>query len=183
MKKKIIIIFICLIILVVGIILGKSTKEDNSGNSTNENIASVEELYNAYSTEITPLTKLPEKYTIYDAIEDGCLVLMGNKYNDEPQNEFMELYNKKEKAFTRVAQLTDEGDLVLYDVVYIPEREKVYIISDYTRDEFSAKEDRKISFKEYEKLETNYKNKKCWIAYNGELSSNKDNDIFYIVSV
>lgn len=183
MKKRIIAVFVCLAFLVMAIMIGKSTKGKNSNNGTNGNVISVEDIYSAYSTDIAPLSNLSEKYTIYDAIEDGCLVLMGKKYSSESQNEFMELYNKREKAFTRVAQLTDKGDLILYDVLYIPERGKVYIITDYTRDESLAKEDRKISYKEYEKLEVNYNGKKCWVAYNGELSNSKEDNVFYIVSL
>ena len=182
MKKKVIAIFICFSILVVGIILGKSTTGKNSEDKANVNSMSVEGIYSAYSTNITPLSNLPEKYTIYDAIEDGYLVLMGKKYNNESQNEFMDLYENGQKAFTRVAQLTDKGDLIIYDVVYIPERKKVYIITDYTRDQSIPNENRKISYKEFEKLEVNYNDKKCWIAYNGELSNN-NNSIFYIVSL
>lgn len=183
MKRKLTIVFICFAILVVGFIWGQSAKDNNSDENDKNNvqITSTDDLYTAVSTEITPLAKLPEKYSIYDAIEDGYLIKMGKIYNEELKSEFMNSYNKKEKAFTRVAQLTDEGDLILYDVMYLPENDKIYIITDYTRDEFSAKEDRKISYKTYDKITTNYMGEKCWIAYSGELSKENKN-IFYIIN-
>lgn len=185
MKKKFIIVFLCFVILVVGFIWGKTSKENNTEvqKENNIEISSIDDLYAAVSTEITPLTNLPEEYSIYNAVEDGYLVVMRNSYNDEVKDEFMNLYNKKEKAFTRVAQLTDEGDLILYDVVYLPEKDKIYIITDYTRDKFSTEEDRKISYKEYDKVATSYKGKKCWIAYNGDLSEENDKNVFYILSI
>lgn len=183
MKKKLITVFICFAILVVGFIWGQSSKNnDADGNGENNvQITSTDDLYTAVSTEITPLAKLPEKYSIYDAIEDGYLIKMGKIYNEELKTEFMNSYSKKEKAFTRVAQLTDEGDLILYDVMYLPEKDKIYIITDYTRDEFSSKEDRKISYKAYDKISTNYLGEKCWVAYSGELSK-ENNNVFYILN-
>ena len=183
MKKKLIIVCVLVALLAVVIMLGNLSKYQSSQSDTNSNIQTVEEIYSKLSIDITPLAKLPEKYSIYDAIEDGYLVIMGNKYNDQSQNEFMESYNKKEKAFIRVAKLTDEGDLILYDIIYLPEQDKVYVVTDYSRDKFSSKENRAISFKEYDKLAVNYDGKKCWIAYNGDLSKVKNEDVFYIVAI
>ena len=77
---------------------------------------------------------------------------------------------KKENAFIRVVQTTTEGDIFIIDVLYEALNNKIHLVKDDTRDEFSAQEDRTIKYKTYEKTGVwNYQNSQYWVAYNGEL--------------
>ncbi len=71
-------------------------------------------------------------------------------HNDYLYNEFMENYNNKKTSFIRVAQNAVEGDLILNDILYYENTDKIYLVTDNTRDKFSANEDRTIEFREYE---------------------------------
>ena len=67
----------------------------------------------------------------------------------------MENYKNKKTAFIRVAQNTVEGDLILIDILYYEKSDKLYIVTDNTRDKFSAETDRIIELKEF--TEENFK--------------------------
>ena len=191
-KKMTILVCIILFIIVFFVVfhIKKSNNKLNNETSTNttvnetktiEDIKSPEDLYSAISVDILPLKQFPENYSIYDAIEDGYFVVSGAKaHNDNLYEEFMNAYKGKKQAFIRIVNTTDEGDVVLYDVAYLPQKDKVYIITDYTRDDFSSIDDRKIEVTEYEKIGT-YNS--YWVAYNGDIKTAKENDIFYIATI
>ena len=112
-------------------------------------------------------------------------------HNDNLYSEFMDKYNKKENAFTRVVQSTVEGDIIIIDVLYETRNNKIHLVKDDTRDEFLAQEDRSIKYKTYEKTGVwNYQNSQYWVVYNGELpdgtkaeySINSD-DLFIIATI
>lgn len=48
--------------------------------------------------------------------------------------------------------ISKEGDLILTDVMYDSERDLVYVITDSTRDRFSAESDRVISVREFDAI-------------------------------
>ena len=145
-----------------------------------ENNSSISNLNDFYNTELTKnrdIRNLSEEYTSFDAQKDNCFVIGAMVHNDNLYSEFMENYKNKRTAFIRVAQNTVEGDLILTDILYYEKSDKLYIVTDSTRDKFLAETDRIIKLKKYENIaEYNYDNHLCWIAYNGELNYKTFND-------
>ncbi len=102
----------------------------------------------------------------------------------------MSKYNKKENAFIRVVQTTIEGDICIVDVLYEARNNKVHIVQDNTRDQYSSTNDMTIKYKTYEKTGVwNYNNLQYWVAYNGKLpdSINAEysinSDDLYIIAI
>lgn len=183
MKKEIkialVILGICL--LLVGIVCGivvalnnknrNETKVDNSKNEIVENINNIDDLYNLeIARDYENIRNLPENYSKEQAQIDNCFVIGAMVHNDNLYSEFMDKYNKKENAFIRVVQSTVEGDIFIIDILYEAKNNKIHLVKDDTRDDFSAQEDRTIKYRTYEKTGVwNYQNSQYWVAYNGEL--------------
>lgn len=207
-KKKIMIIVGILICFVcLGAFLFKMTSNTGVWNQVKpdmasrleENVNEIKETKNASSTNFmknkyVELEELPKDYNIEKAIEDGCFVdVHGKKYHMELYEEFMKHYQKKESAFLRFVAVTVEGDLIIYDIVYDNQNDKVIIKADATRDKFSSIEDQIISQKEYEKVGTyqeNYEGEDYvfWVAYSGELGeitveNYSDKHVFFITRI
>lgn len=157
-----------------------------------EEIADINDFYNhSITSKYKDLRTLPENYSKEQAQKDNCFIIGAMVHNDNLYSEFMDKYNKKENAFIRVVQSTVEGDIFIIDVLYEAKNNKIHLVKDDTRDEFSAQEDRTIKYKTYEKTGVwNYQNSQYWIVYNGELlddtkakySINSD-DLFIIATI
>lgn len=121
----------------------------NDSNIGKNNLAS-----NPQYTSVS-LEKLPKDYTAEQAISDGCLIISNNNkiYNKSMLEDFLHntssYYTKqKEPSKIRIVQFTIEGQIIIQDVEY-REDGKFVITTDYTRDEFTSEEDRKINSNEY----------------------------------
>ena len=157
-----------------------------------EGIASINDVYiHSITDDYKDIRTLPENYSKEQAQKDNCFIIGAMVHNDNLYSEFMNKYNKKENAFIRVVQSTVEGDIFIIDIVYEAINNKIHIVKDNTRDEFSAQEDRTIKYKTYEKTGVwNYQNSQYWVAYNGQLpdgtkaqySINSD-DLFIIATI
>lgn len=183
MKKeiKIALIILGICILVVGIIGGiavglNHNKNENLNivNNINEVERTKKGIDDIYNLEITKnyinIKELDENYTTEQALKDNCFVIGAMVHNDYLYAEFIDNYKKKEDAFIRVIQTTVEGDIIIIDLLYDSNTDKVYIVKDDTRDKFSSAEDRTIKYKVYEKTgQWNYQNNEYWVVYNGEL--------------
>jgi len=184
MKKKIKITIcrVAIILLLVGIIggiaVGQNRKNkkntDNSNTNIKQNVSSIDDIDDVYNSEIakeyTDIRKLSEDYTVEQAQQDNCFVIGAMVHNDNLYSEFMTNVNEKKSSFIRVVQTTVEGDLYVIDLLYDTNSNKIHLVKDNTRDEFSAQEDRIIKYKTYEKTGVwNYQNSEYWVAYNGEL--------------
>lgn len=134
-------------------------------------LSDLDKFYNNEATnEYKDIRELEDNYNKEQAQLDNCFVIGAMVHNDYLYYDFMEKYNNKETAFIRVAQNTVEGDLYLIDILYDANENKVKLVKDSTRDEFSAQEDRIIEYKTYERIGVwNYQNSEYWVAYNGEL--------------
>lgn len=147
---------------------------DAGSSSASGSVTSISSLDDFYSTELTKdldIRDLSEDYSTEDAQTDGYFVIGAMVHNDHLYTEFMEKYKGKETAFIRVAQNTVEGDLILYDVLYYQPSDKVYVVTDDTRDEFASDSDRKIQMEEYGSIgEYEYDGGLYWVAYNGEIN-------------
>ena len=117
--------------------------------------------------------------------ESNIGVKMGNwfmKYKLPIDSEF----NKENSSNIRVAQNTVEGDLILTDILYYEKSDKLYIVTDNTRDKFSAETDRIIELKEFN-YTSEYKNNNhlYWVLYNEDITEEnfKTDNVFVITTI
>lgn len=157
--------------------------DDNS--QENKEIESIDDFYNISLTKDNDIRNLGELYNSFDAQKDNCFVIGAMVHNDYLYYEFMQSYKKDKSSFIRVAQNTIEGDLVLCDILYYEPTKKLYLVTDNTRDEFSASEDRKIELKQFDNIsEYTYKDHLYWILYNGEINDeNFNSDNVFIITI
>lgn len=156
----------------------------NEGKS--QDINTLEDFYNTELTKNNDIRNLGKAYSTFDAQKDNCFVVGAMVHNDNLYSEFMENYEKQKNAFIRIAQNTIEGDLILYDILYDQKTDKLYLVIDNTRDEFSADEDRKIKMKQFENIsEYQHENHLYWILYNGEITDEnlKSENVFWITTI
>lgn len=98
-----------------------------------------------------PLENLPNEYSLDSAIKDKCYIITnsGEKHNVEKMNNFLIDLNVNRENTIRIIRYTIEGDMIITDVIY---KDGVFKVrQDYTRDEFSVKEDRVIREKTFNK--------------------------------
>ncbi len=148
-------------------------------NNQDTKIKTLNDFYNTTATKDNDIRILRKEYSTADAIKDNCFASFNSGiYNEEVYNSFMEKYKNKETAFIRVGNTTIEGDLMLYDILYYEPENKVYLVTDFTRDVYGS--EREIELTEYENLsEYTYENKSYLVLYNGELNE----ETFYSSSV
>lgn len=93
------------------------------------------------------LKKLPQNYSIEQAIRDNCLVITTKIFNKNRLDEFnrnvSNRYNNNIPDKLRIVMTTIEGQVIITDVE-LRDDGNFYITRDLTRDEYSAKEDRVI---------------------------------------
>lgn len=126
-------------------------KHENKSKDKIE-IKNLDDLYNLSFTKNLDLRNLSQEYSANDAIKDGAFLIEKN-INREALDNFYEKYKNKENAYVRIAIFTVEGDIGLYDIIYVKELNKIYLAFDNTRDKFSRNEDRKIFFETYDYLD------------------------------
>lgn len=158
--------------------------EFNKENSSN--ISNLNDFYNTELTKNIDIRNLSKEYTSFDAQKDNCFVIGAMVHNDNLYSEFMENYKNKKTAFIRVAQNTVEGDLILTDILYYEKSDKLYIVTDNTRDKFSAETDRIIELKEFN-YTSEYKNNNhlYWVLYNEDITEEnfKTDNVFVITTI
>lgn len=159
--------------------------ENSNKLEENKEIESIDDFYNISLTKDNDIRNLGELYNSFDAQKDNCFVIGAMVHNDYLYYEFMQNYKNDKSSFIRVAQNTIEGDLILCDILYHEPTKKLYLITDNTRDEFSASEDRKIELKQFDNIsEYTYDNHLYWILYNGEINDeNFNSDNVFIITI
>lgn len=165
-----------------------SSDEYNSILNFKKETNALDEFYDTkLTTGYVNIKQIKEDYTIEEAINDKCFVVNHAKvYNENLYEEFMNKYNNKESAYIRLVQPTTEGDLVIYDIKYDKDNDKIILVTDSTRDKFAADNDRIISLHEYEKIGTyRYNNGNLfWVVYNGDINDETFNtDNTFILTV
>ena len=117
--------------------------------------SNADEVNQYTSRKNVSLEELPKDYSSEQAIIDGCLIISNNNkiYNKSKLDEFLHntsanYTEQKKPSKIRIIQYTIEGQMINKDVEY-REDGKFIITTDFTRDDFSAEEDRIISSKEY----------------------------------
>ena len=192
MNKKIIIgIAIALIIVVIvgivyGISKGGNKPVETLGNNEDgaENISNLDEFYSLSLTKDKDIRNLPEGYASSEAQKDNCFVVGAMVHNDNLYTEFMNDYKNKKTAFIRVAQNTIEGDLVLYDILYYDKTDKLYLVHDSTRDEYTSEPI--IYLEEYKNTSTYETNNRLyWVLYNEPITEENfsTDNVFVITTI
>ncbi len=160
--------------------------DNEKNNKTNIDIKGLDDFYNIELTKENDIRKLSKEYNSFDAQKDNCFVIGAMVHNDNLYSEFMENYKNRISSFIRVAQNTVEGDLIIYDILYYKNTDKLYLVTDDTRDKFSSPEDRNIELKEFKNIsEYNFENHLYWILYNEEVNDDNFNtdNVFIITTI
>ena len=90
-----------------------------------------------------PIEKLPVDYTVEMAKNNGDFInKFGQNINENVMNDFIKKVSKKERAFVRTVNITDEGDPVIIDFLYL--NDKFIVTLDATRDGYASETSRKI---------------------------------------
>lgn len=98
------------------------------------------------------IEELGQDYSLEQAIKDNAVVVSNSTIaNPDLLDDFIVNINTDKSAFLRLVETTIEGDLIITDIKY--DNNKVLIITDNTRDEFSSEENRKITIEEYKHIE------------------------------
>lgn len=92
-------------------------------------------------------------YTTKEAIDDKCLVMGLRFYNRDSFEKFKDDINEKNDSFIRIIRYSDEGDMIITDLKYIARDNKIYSVTDYTRDLNSEKVLRTIIYNSLEEIE------------------------------
>lgn len=190
MNNKRIFIYIFLIVIIVGIFYSRNIRKNKEIiNDETEKITEISDIYDIYKTielnDYKDIRNLPQNYNTEQAKKDNCFVIGAMVHNDNLYTEFNDRYKNKKNAFIRVAENTTEGDLVVTDIYYDAIKDKIYLLHDSTRDNFSSESDRIIKTYSFEKTgEWTYENRLYWIAYNGNISDLTINsDKLYVISI
>ena len=138
------------------------------GSNDSYEISSLDEVYDKEYVNYTDIRNLDSDYSLEDAINDNCFIIANEVYNDSLFSDFNDSYAKKEDCFIRVIQYTIDGDMLIYDVLYDSDSDRVYVVVDVTRDRF---ENEDIKLLSYEKMNTyEYLYHTYWVLYSGELN-------------
>ena len=159
-------------------------KDNDLNKENNISINSLNDFYNTKLTKNKDIRNLSKEYTSFDAQKDNCFVIDTMVHNDNLYSEFMEDYKNKKTAFIRVAQTTVEGDLTLIDILYYDKTDKLYVVTDNTRDKFAAETDRIIQLKEYNYI-SEYKdnNNLYWVLHNEDITEeNFETDNVFVIA-
>jgi len=133
--------------LIVGAVA--DTNENNLPINSEQNEST--KIQNDYKTKIEDL---PKEYSFLNALKDKCVITVHNKtiYNKDELDKFLENVENYNPDFIRCISFTIEGDMLITDVEF--EGNNIYkVTTDYTRDEWSAEEDRTYKYGKYTKLE------------------------------
>lgn len=126
----------------------------------------LDDFYHTVLTENDDIRALSSEYHFSDAIKDQCLAIGSTIHNAYLYDDFMKNYQNHNDAFIRVAQTSDEGDLILSDLLYDANSDTIYLVEDNTRDEYAAKEDRQITMKHFNHMEERTMgDERHWIVY------------------
>lgn len=157
MKKsiKIVIGILFIIILIGGIIFViDHTNNSNLENETNNN-EEIKQNIKIQTDYKVKIEELPEDYSLQNAIKDNCIVSIHGKklYNKDELDRFLENVNNNIPDFIRCISFTIEGDMLITDVNF--EGNNIFkTCCDWTRDEWSSKEDRTYKYGKFTKLVT-----------------------------
>lgn len=111
-------------------------------------IKTIDDFYNMSITKENDIRNLTTQYSVFDAEKDGVYVVTSGK-NKEKFDNFMNKYSKGENAYMRLGYSTKEGELILYDILYISRIDRVFVVVDSSRDNLG---EATLKLQEYDKL-------------------------------
>lgn len=117
------------------------------------------------------IRQLPQEYTIEQATQDNCFVVMPfEKKNENVYQDFIDKVTNGISSNLRVVKPTDEGDISIIDIKYNSEINNFVIAIDDTRDRYSGGSG--ITIRSFEHVGEYYfsESLKCFVVYNGELT-------------
>lgn len=164
----------------------QSPEADQNSGSTAEPIGSLDSFYSHELTNGRDIRALGEDYDVFDAQKDNCFVIGAMVHNDSLYSAFMEAYAEQRPAFIRVAQNSAGGGLFLYDILYDQETDRLYLVTDQTRNSLLAEAERQIALRQFEHVsEYAYNDHLYWILYNGEIddSNFESADVFLLATI
>ena len=164
----------------------EASADDRSDDFERTDIKSLDDFYHTVPAQDHDIRELPEEYSSFDAQQDNCFVIGAMVHNEYLYAEFMNDQEEKTSSFIRVVQNTVEGDAVLYDILYYKKTDKLYLVTDRTRDRFSAEADRKIELREFDNIaEYEFENHLYWILYRGEINDDnfRSDNVFIITMI
>ena len=175
--KKILTILVVIILLVLilffGYILINKKSENPKSSSKEENNT----LDIFYSYELTNnyqnIKNLPKDYTVEIAQLDNCFIVTPSTTNNKYiYSEFMSNYRNWTSSFIRIVKSTLDGNTTIYDILYDADLNKVFVVTDNTRNNNISESDKNISLKEFEQI-GEYLNGDIlyFVAFNDNLST------------
>lgn len=101
------------------------------------------------------IDELPQDYSLINAIEDNCVISIHGKklYNGDELDRFLKNVENNTPDFIRCISFTTEGDMIITDVNFEGSN-SFRTCCDWTRDEWSSKEDRTYKYGRFTKLVT-----------------------------
>lgn len=176
---KVIIVIVLLSLVIAGGIWFIASKEWKNENTVENQVEyDLDKIYGSKICEgYKDIREIDKEYNKELAQKDNCLVIGAMVHNENVMIDFIEKYNNKESAFIRIAQNNKNGELYLIDLFYDSVSDKVYCVTDTTRDSSKEENKRVIELKKYEHMENwKYKDGTYWIVYNGELPSESNSE-------
>ncbi len=177
---KVIIVIVLLSLVIAGGIWFIASKEWKNENTVENQVEyDLDKIYDSKICEgYEDIREIDKEYNKELAQKDNCLVIGAMVHNENVMIDFIEKYNNKESAFIRIAQNNNKnGELYLIDLFYDSVSDKVYCVTDTTRDSSKEENKRVIELKKYEHMENwKYKDGTYWIVYNGELPSESNSE-------
>ena len=176
---KVIIVIVLLSLVIAGGIWFIASKEWKNENTVEDQVEyDLDKIYDSKICEgYEDIREIDKEYNKELAQKDNCLVIGAMVHNENVMIDFIEKYNNKESAFIRIAQNNKNGELYLIDLFYDSVSDKVYCVTDTTRDSSKEENKRVIELKKYEHMENwKYKDGTYWIVYNGELPSESNSE-------
>ena len=156
--NKLKIILSLLLIFIPVLLLTWCQKEEVTNTKSNTTLTQnqTESMDYIYSHPIVQkyrdIRDLPPAYNMSQAILDNSFGIWMELTNENVLEEFMKEYSEWKTSFIRAVHNSVEWDLVIYDIFYDNEKNKVTLITDFTRDKFSSKEDRVITLTEFDHI-------------------------------
>lgn len=148
--KKIIKIFISLLVITLIILLGILFNKTSNINKIKEEIYNTENE-SLLKENITKIEELPNGYSFEEAVNDKCVVSTTKLYNKNKLESFIENINNNVPDFIRIVNYTVEGDMIITDIQF--EKNNVFkVCVDGTRDKFASEQDRTYKYMAYKKL-------------------------------
>lgn len=144
------------------------TKKSKTYIVSNNNL--IENMYKYYAESISPIEEIPQEITLNEVINKYDYYAPGNENNSKNYRYFIDKYLIKDDISIRIISQTENQDIIIKDVFYFKDLDKVYVITDTTRDEKLPEDCRVLTLSQYDVIKEtlNDKNELQLFAYNNE---------------